>query len=239
MVPPPAKAHIAGFVVIVLLTPILLFSMKLVFLLFSPLNESLAMQLAHGQISLLVFFIYIMAGSLAVGGLCGIPMYLLIRRWGRKYRRFDRWRRQRCTECDYDLRAHAGGGTCPECAAPIPKKYQPPNPVPPPQRPRSLWLTIPLLVLPVAAMFWIAPILEDWQVVESIGLLAMNIYTSAVIYVIIRNVNFHRWRNVRCTHCRCDLRAHLAAAEGPAICPQCGTPVPAPSATIPDQRSRP
>jgi len=130
-----------------------------------------------------------------------------------KVQTLRRWRRQRCTECDYDLRAHPGGGNCPECAAPVPVKFQQLCPVAPPKKPMSLFVTVPLLVLPLVPVIWI---LMNSQLDDLVGQLATLAYLVAAGYLASGHVSFRRWKSLQCTRCRCDLRAHLASVkEGP------------------------
>src|SRR6185312_11324481 len=51
-----------------------------------------------------------------------------------------------------------------------------------------------------------------------------------------RKARYLRWQRQQCVECAYDLRAHLAANISP-NCPECGTPIPAQSATIADTRS--
>jgi hypothetical protein len=56
-----------------------------------------------------------------------IPLWLLLwgfmmRPWGKRQMRYDRYQNRQCLRCGYDLRAHAPGANCPECGTPIPVK---------------------------------------------------------------------------------------------------------------------
>ena len=50
------------------------------------------------------------------------PVWVFHKRYARDSYRYLRWKRDRCVECDFDLRAHGAGEKCPECGTEIPEK---------------------------------------------------------------------------------------------------------------------
>lgn len=69
-------------------------------------------------LGLLIARVGLLAGlliSAGVGIALAIPSWIFMKRWRTSYDRYHRWKKNRCMECGYDLRAHRAGAKCPEC----------------------------------------------------------------------------------------------------------------------------
>jgi hypothetical protein len=184
----------------------------------------LPLLLGHGARGVWLFFL----GGIVIGVVIACPFVFVFRRWAKQEGRYSRWTRQRCVACDYDIRAQQEGNRCPECGRVIPPRYQPPDPMMPPRRPLTLWLSIPAILAPIGVALAARPILDPYGVtdvtLEFAGLLTVFILAP----VLTIHSRFSAWRHHRCIRCRCDLLNHITLnIDG--LCPRCGTPIPEPA----------
>jgi hypothetical protein len=166
-------------------------------------------------------FCLLLAVPMAYGLVLSLPWVVVVRRWGRDFRRYWRWHAYRCIRCDYDLRAHHAGEKCPECASVIP-----PEPPPPrlPGKPLALkWFAIQLIFLlliitALAIMNDQRPILEMNDFFFLVGIP----FTFFVAHYLMRRQRYQRWILNQCMHCGQDLRPHTPGQ----LCPKCGMTIP-------------
>src|SRR5277367_4508383 len=68
------------------------------------------------------FGFWMLLSGCILGIVLAIPGWTFMSRWRIRYDRYQRWKKNHCVECNYDLGSHHPGNKCRECGTPIPAK---------------------------------------------------------------------------------------------------------------------